>query len=296
MCRRRRRRCRSTAHGSTPCSTSPRSGSRSSPCTSRRRSMLLATSAPTLSHLDVLVRLAVAAGLGAAVGFERELRDREAGIRTHLLVSLGSGLFTIVSAYGFEEFTKAGTTVDPTRIAAQIVTGIGFLGAGAIIREGLSVRGLTTAGSLWVSAAIGMAAGAGWYGAAVATTILTIFALWPLRIMAYRIIARIKPEDHRVVVELKDGTPVAPLLRDLHEGIRLLEISAQVDRRIVTLELRHIDEALGARLSELDYVIAVRWRRGSRPSAPETRTRSPSSLRSSRGGSSTCSTSNFRPR
>jgi len=181
-----------------------------------------------------------------------------------LLVALGSALFTIISAYGFHAFLASVDSVvraDPTRIAAQIVTGIGFLGAGAIIREGLSVRGLTTAGSLWVSAAIGMAAGAGWYGAAVATTILTIFALWPLRIMAYRIIARIKPEDHRVVVELKDGTPVAPLLRDLHEDIRLLEISAQVDRRIVTLELRHIDEALVARLSELDYVIAVRWRR-----------------------------------
>ena len=77
--------------------------------------------------------------LGAAVGFERELRDREAGIRTHLLVSLGSALFTIVSAYGFHEFLVGGGTIvraDPTRIAAQIVTGIGFLGAGAIIREG----------------------------------------------------------------------------------------------------------------------------------------------------------------
>jgi putative Mg2+ transporter-C (MgtC) family protein len=110
------------------------------------------------------VRLSVAAGLGAAVGIEREFRDREAGIRTHLLVALGSALFTIISAYGFHEFLASGDSVvraDPTRIAAQIVTGIGFLGAGAIIREGLSVRGLTTAGSLWVVAAIGMASGAG---------------------------------------------------------------------------------------------------------------------------------------
>jgi putative Mg2+ transporter-C (MgtC) family protein len=219
---------------------------------------------PTLSDLEVLGRLAVAAALGAAIGIEREIRDREAGIRTHLLVSLGSALFTIISAYGFHEFLASGDAVvraDPTRIAAQIVTGIGFLGAGAIIREGLSVRGLTTAGSLWVSAAIGMAAGAGWYWAAIVTTVLTIFALWPLRLIAYRIIARIKPEDHRILVELKDAQPLGPLLGELNEDIRLLEISEELDRRIVTLELTHIDEELVARLSDLDYVIGVRWRR-----------------------------------
>src|SRR5262245_49935175 len=151
------------------------------------RSMLLAE-IPSLGDWDIFARLAVAAGLGAAVGFERELRDREAGMRTHLLVALGSCLFTLVSAYGFQEFLASGDAVvraDPARIAAQIVTGIGFLGAGAIIREGLSVRGLTTAGSLWVVAAIGMAVGAGFYWAAVATTGVTLFALGPLRVLGY---------------------------------------------------------------------------------------------------------------
>ena len=106
---------------------------------------LLVSEVPQLAGWDATLRLGLAAGLGAAVGFERELRDREAGIRTHLLVSLGSALFTIVSAYGFHEFLAGGgniTRIDPTRIAAQIVTGIGFLGAGAIIRDGLSIRGL----------------------------------------------------------------------------------------------------------------------------------------------------------
>ena len=132
---------------------------------------LLLSEIPALSNWDVLLRLGLAAGLGGAVGFERELRDREAGIRTHLLVSLGSALFTIISAYGFHEFLVGGGTIvraDPTRIAAQIVTGIGFLGAGAIIRDGLSVRGLTTAATLWVVAAVGMACGAGYYWPAVA--------------------------------------------------------------------------------------------------------------------------------
>src|SRR2546430_13381915 len=134
--------------------------------------MLLASSATAIGGWEAVLRLVVAAGLGAAIGLERELREREAGIRTHLLVSLGSALFTIVSAYGFHEFLTSGASVvraDPTRIAAQIVTGIGFLGAGAIIREGLSVRGLTTAATLWVVAAIGMACGAGWYWAALVT-------------------------------------------------------------------------------------------------------------------------------
>jgi len=121
----------------------------------------------------VLLRLAISAGLGGAIGFERELRERQAGLRTHLVVCVGSALFTLVSAYGFEDFfTATGTRIDPTRIAAQIVSGIGFLGAGAIIRQGLSVRGLTTAATLWLVAAIGMAAGAGYYSPIASSAVI----------------------------------------------------------------------------------------------------------------------------
>src|SRR2546423_11715263 len=140
--------------------------------------MLLASSLPTLSSWEILLRVALAAALGGVLGLERELREREAGLRTHLLVSVGSALFTLVSAYGFHAFLSSGQNViraDPTRIAAQIVTGIGFLGAGAIIRQGFSVRGLTTAATLWVVAAIGLAAGAGHLYAAVVPK-----APWPL--------------------------------------------------------------------------------------------------------------------
>jgi putative Mg2+ transporter-C (MgtC) family protein len=224
----------------------------------------LATSAiPTLGDWQVVLRLGLAALLGGAIGVERELRDREAGIRTHLLVSLGSALFTILSAYGFHEFLASGQSVvraDPTRIAAQIVTGIGFLGAGAIIREGLSVRGLTTAATLWVVAAIGMACGAGWYGAALITTLLTILALGPLRIAAYQWMMRFKPEENRLIVELKPGQPIGPFVAQLAD-IQHFELTEELDRRVLQLELPHVDEELVAKLSDLDYVIGVRWRR-----------------------------------
>jgi len=223
----------------------------------------LVSEVPSLDGWDALLRLTAAGGLGAVVGFERELRDREAGIRTHLLVSLGAALFTIVSAYGFHEFLTSGGTLvrtDPTRIAAQIVTGIGFLGAGAIIREGLSVRGLTTAATLWVVAAIGMACGAGYYWPGVAATALTIFALWPLRVIAYWTIERIKPEENRLVVELKEGQSIGPFLAEL-EDVRHFEVDDELDRRVLHLELAHVDEKLLSRLADLDYVIGVRWHR-----------------------------------
>src|SRR5690348_13028136 len=163
---------------------------------------MLLLEVPSLSLGDEILRLLVAAALGGAVGLEREFREREAGFRTHMLVSVGSALFTIASAYGFRDFlTHGGSLVrtDPTRIAAQIVTGIGFLGAGAIIRQGLSVRGLTTAATLWVVAAIGLTTGAGYYSAAAITTLLVIVSLWPLRIAAYRVMTRFRPETDRLL-------------------------------------------------------------------------------------------------
>src|SRR3982751_194778 len=166
---------------------------------------------PSLTWDEELLRVVVAAALGGAVGLERELREREAGFRTHMLVAVGSALFTLVSAYGFREFLVGGGSViraDPTRIAAQIVTGIGFLGAGAIIRQGLSVRGLTTAATLWVVAAIGLASGAGYYSAALITTAVALVSLWPLRIVAFRMLLRFRPEENRLTVELREGEPL----------------------------------------------------------------------------------------
>jgi putative Mg2+ transporter-C (MgtC) family protein len=154
-----------------------------------------------------------------------------------------------------------GSPVDPTRIAAQIVTGIGFLGAGAIIRSGLSVRGLTTAASLWIVAAIGMAAGAGYYWAAVIGTALTVFALGPLRILAYHALEPLRPPERRLVVELSSGASVSGLLAQLGE-VKSLEVDDEHDRRVVTLDLTgSVDHTLVSRISDFEDVVAVRWRR-----------------------------------
>jgi putative Mg2+ transporter-C (MgtC) family protein len=123
-------------------------------------------------QLELALRLTAGLVLGAIIGFERELHRQPAGFRTHSLVALGAALFTIVSAYGF-----SGPMVDPTRIAAQIVSGIGFIGAGTILQHRGSVRGLTTAASLWSVAAIGTAAGAGLVVMAIIGTILILVVL-----------------------------------------------------------------------------------------------------------------------
>jgi len=230
--------------------------------------MFLASSVPALGGWDALLRLVVAAGLGAAVGVEREVREREAGIRTHLLVSLGSCLFTIVSAYGFHEFLVGGTNIvraDPTRIAAQIVTGIGFLGAGAIIRQGLSVRGLTTAATLWLVAAIGMAVGAGYYSAALIATAGALLSLGPLRVVAYRVIYRYRPETQRLLVEIPAGGSPAPIIDAIEESggrVSALGIEQEGDRRSigVEVELRGTDAArVVAAVGEIDGVLEVKW-------------------------------------
>lgn len=121
--------------------------------------------------VDLVLRLLVAAGLGAAIGIERELRQKPAGLRTNILIAVGSALFTVMSVV----LAREGGT--PDRIAAQVVTGIGFLGAGAILRHGTTIHGMTTAATIWVNAAVGMAAGAGQLGMATAATVVTLVVL-----------------------------------------------------------------------------------------------------------------------
>jgi putative Mg2+ transporter-C (MgtC) family protein len=136
-------------------------------------------------QFDILTRLVAAVALGTCRGLEREVHGHPAGMRTHILVALGSAIFTVLSIYGFPQ-AEGTAASDPSRIAAQVVTGIGFLGAGAILKYGTSIRGLTTAASLWVVASVGLACGAGAYFVAAAGTALGMIALWPLQVLVQR--------------------------------------------------------------------------------------------------------------
>ena len=136
-------------------------------------------------YTEFIIRLVVASLMGVIIGLEREYRSKEAGYRTHFLVALGSALLMIVSQYGFTEVLKADLVrLDPSRIAAQVVSGIGFLGAGTIILQKQFVRGLTTAAGLWAAAGIGLAVGAGMYLLALAATILTLIGLEVMKFAA----------------------------------------------------------------------------------------------------------------
>jgi putative Mg2+ transporter-C (MgtC) family protein len=137
-----------------------------------------------IPHWELAVRLVVAALLGAAIGYERDTRGRPAGLRTHLIVSLASSLFMVVSTqFVYYQRYAPGemVSVDPSRIGSYVAAGIGFLGAGAILRTGITVQGLTTAAGLWLVAAIGLATGAGMFTESVFATAVGLVALWGLR-------------------------------------------------------------------------------------------------------------------
>ena len=196
-------------------------------------------------QLDLALRLLGAAVLGAVIGFEREIHEHPAGMRTHLLVSLGSAAFTVLSIYGFP--SEQGTATDTSRVAAQIVTGIGFLGAGAIIKYGTSVRGLTTAASLWATAAVGMAAGAGWWAVAVVTTGIVVFSLWPLN----RVLARIRgqgPHPMRFRLQAQRLEALGDVTRVLNSHrVEIGEINSQrIGKAHYEIELQvRVPESIG---------------------------------------------------
>ena len=190
---------------------------------------------------ELYARLVLAAALGGAVGLERELRDQAAGFRTHMLVSLGSCLFALVSAFGVDALFAGDVpevTSDPTRIAAQIVSGIGFLGAGAILRYGTTVRGLTTAASLWVVAAIGMAAAFGAYLLSLATAALTLVALFGLRPFRSWMVRGLKKEREELVLDVGPELELEDLVRDVRKaGLQIdhLRVDEEEGNRIVRL-------------------------------------------------------------
>jgi putative Mg2+ transporter-C (MgtC) family protein len=217
--------------------------------------------AATPSDLEQLARLALAAGLGGAIGAERELADQPAGLRTHVLLSLGACLFTLVSAYAF------GSGSDPSRLAAQIVTGIGFLGGGAILRHGTSIRGLTTAASIWSTCAVGVAVGVGRYVLSVGGTVLILGALALLRVLR-DVLRRLGPSREELSFSAEPGfrlEQVVSLVRDQGARLRGLEHESGDDGDRVLLVVRfpprHRTEHFIEALSQLPGVREVEWTR-----------------------------------
>ncbi|WP_054950959.1 MgtC/SapB family protein [Numidum massiliense] len=180
-----------------------------------------------IDYYIIVERLFVAAALGGIIGWERERSNKQAGVKTHLLVSVGSALIMLISIYGFADFVDhPNARYDPARLAAQVVNGIGFLGAGAILRHSnVFVSGLTTAATLWVVAAIGLSVGAGFYVAAIATTIIALISVLSLRGVEVKYVKRAKIGELKVVCEDKMG-----ILRDIS---KLLE-QEKIDVRKVT--------------------------------------------------------------
>ena len=136
-----------------------------------------------ITEIEILARLVLSAIIGGMIGFEREVKNRPAGLKTHILVSLGSTLIMLISLYGFE-------SGDPSRMAAQVVTGIGFLGAGTIMKTGDNVQGLTTAATIWISSAIGLAVGNGYYLGSLATSLIVLITLMGLSKIDKKIVRR----------------------------------------------------------------------------------------------------------
>jgi putative Mg2+ transporter-C (MgtC) family protein len=220
--------------------------------------------APDLALWEGMIRLGLAALLAGAIGVERELREQEAGLRTHMLVCVGATMFMIVGVYGWSDFqlsNNIGGVVDPSRVASYVVSGIGFLGAGAIIRHGINVRGLTTAASLWVVAAIGVAVGVGMYEFALATTAIVILALWPLRAVKDALEGR-RTDAKRLAVMLAPGTSLVSALAAIEESgyeMASLEVAEEEDvRRLDVVLETAADAELGALLDGLGSLEGVR--------------------------------------
>lgn len=163
---------------------------------------------------EPLLRVLSAIALGSIVGFEREANEQAAGLRTHISVALGACVFGIISTLGFEPYQEADPTrvgVDVSRVASQVVVGIGFIGAGVIFRHGATVRNLTTAASLWVTAAIGLAAGIGNIGLGIIATAALVIGLAVLRLPRRWIRRNITKTTHDIRVRLGPGTDPADI-------------------------------------------------------------------------------------
>lgn len=211
---------------------------------------------------EIILRLLLAAVFGGVVGYQREIVDRPAGFRTHVLVCTGSALMMMVSIYPFTGFKQ----VDLSRIAAGVVTGIGFLGAGTIIRQGSIVRGLTTAASLWTIAGVGLAVGSGFYLASVATTVLVFVVLAEFKLVETHLIGT---KRHKILKVKSIDWPgqigkISTILGDLGISIKNVEIIPEGEgktqvRLLVDIPKTTTTDFTLRKLMEIKGVVELGW-------------------------------------
>jgi putative Mg2+ transporter-C (MgtC) family protein len=217
---------------------------------------------PVVSNLDVLARIGLALLLGGLVGLDRELSHQPAGLRTHITVAVGAALFGVISVHGFDAYVQpranSNYQVDVTRVASQVVVGIGFLGAGAILKDGATVRGLTTAASLWVTAAVGLAAGIGSMVAATITTAALLVSLEGLRMPRRWMRRRLGRNRVRIVVELAPGADAGDVVRALVAlplAVRAIKLRDSAEGVVIDAE---VVPSAGGEASELLAAVLAR--------------------------------------
>lgn len=195
-----------------------------------------------IGEMDILFRLTLALVLGGLIGFEREQSNHAAGFRTNILVCLGACLLMLLSIYGFADFVEEpNVRVDPARLAAAVITGVGFLGAGTILFTGKSITGLTTAASLWVVAAIGLAVGAGFYFASTSVTVMALLTLWLFNKLEKRYIKAKK--DHLIKIHAGDLSRVMSKLSGILNDRKVTVKKMMLEDVEPSGDSSHADEA-----------------------------------------------------
>lgn len=207
-----------------------------------------------LNREEILIRLSLAALFGALIGLERERKEWAAGMRTHMMVCVGSSLIMMVSAFGFSDILGTEHVVlDPSRIAAQVISGIGFIGAGTILflKQGGTIRGLTTAAGLWTVAAIGLATGGGMYFAAGSTTLIALTILWALQPLEQIIFKRFRQKTLRIVTTINvENTELFKNLMSKEElKIQTFTLEREDEKFVYQLKFDNID------ITKIDSII-----------------------------------------
>src|SRR5437868_3084231 len=201
---------------------------------------------PAVSWGDIVIRFLLAVALTGAIGVEREISAQPAGLRTHITLGLGAALFGLLSVHGFDAYVAGRNTnnyqIDVSRVASQVVVGVGFLGAGAILKEGASIRGLTTAASLWTSAAIGLACGLGNFVAAAAAAVALLLSLVVLRAPRGWVRRRLARSLQTVIIHVRLGANPSSLVSALHEidgcDVRAVSIRRHDEGTTIEAELK----------------------------------------------------------